>query len=295
MTAPLIIVPPVAITDAMLTACDVAEDTNPAWSGATTYGFEDRAYVGHTVYQSLAAGNLNHAVTDEVWWVEVGPTNRWACLDGSNSTQTANSTEMAYEFEPGQAVTSFALLNIDGCNTARLLVTQPSYGTLKDETYDLASIPDAPGWWEWLFGERTAPRELIVQDIPPIPGCTISIELDGTTALAVGVMQLGVAKEIGEGVLQGMRVGIKDYSRKETNEFGETVLVRRTYADTASFQVPIRNEHVENARTYLTGLRATPALWITARGVIYGFFQEFEITFAYSQVSECSLSIQGLS
>jgi hypothetical protein len=295
MTAPLIIVPPVAITDAMLTDTDVPEDTNPAWSSVTTYGLGARAYSGHTVYQSVQAGNLNHAVTDEDWWTVVGPTNRWACLDGSNSTQTAKSTSMFYEFEPVQAVTSLAVLNVTGCNTARALVEHPTYGTLKDTTYELASLPEAPGWWEWTFGERSAPTVLIVQDLPPLPGCTVTVELDGTTELAVGVLQLGVAKEIGEGVLAGMRTGIQDYSRKETNEFGETVLVQRSYADTASFDVPIRIEQVEDCKAYLTALRATPALWITPRGVIYGFFQEFEIVFAYTTVAECSFSIQGLT
>lgn len=294
MTVPLIVVPPVTVTDDMLTT-DVAEDTNPAWNSATTYGLNARAYLDHLVYQSLQAGNLNHSVTDADWWVLVGPTNRWACLDGSNSTQTVQALGMVYEFEPGQAVTSLALRNVDGCNTARAVVDHPTYGTLKDETYTLASLPAAPGWWEWTFGVRSAPRELVVQDLPPLPGCTITVTLDGTTDLAVGVMQLGVAKEIGEGVLQGMRVGIKDYSRKEVNDFGETVLVKRTYADTASLDVPIRNEHVQDCKDYLTSLRATPALWITERGTFYGFYQEFDITFAYSAVSECSISIQGLT
>lgn len=295
MSVPLVVVPPVSITPAMLTACDVPEDTNPAWSNATTYGLNDRAYVDHTVYQSVQAGNLNHAVTDEDWWVKVGPTNRWACLDGSNSTQTRQSTAMSYEFEPVQAVTSMAVLNVAGCNTARALVEHPAYGTLKDSTYELASLPEAPGWWEWTFGERSAPTVLIVQDLPPLPGCTITVELDGTTELAVGVLQLGVAKDIGEGVLSGMRLGLQDYSRKVTDDYGETVLAQGAFADTASFDVPIRTEQVEDCRAFLKSLRATPALWITPRGVVYGFFQEFEIVFAYSTVAECSLSIQGLT
>lgn len=299
MTAPLIVVPPVSITDAMLTDTDVPEDTNPEWDSGDTYDLGDRAYVDHVVYQSLQAGNINHLVTDEDWWVEVGPTNRWACLDGSNSTQTAQATSMFYEFEPVQGVTSLALLNVDGCNTARVEVVHPTYGTLKDTTYELASLPEAVGWWEWTFGERSAPRVLVAQDLPPLPGCTITVELDGTTDLAIGVLQLGVAKEVGEGVLAGMRVGIQDYSRKETNDFGETVLVQRAFAKTASFDVPILTAQVDACEAFLTSLRATPALWITTRGlnagVIYGFFKEFEIVLSYSAVAECSISIEGLT
>lgn len=295
MSAPLIVVPPVSITDAMLTDCTVPEDTNPAWSDVTTFATGDRAYVGHTVYQSLQDDNLNHAVTDEDWWAKVGPTNRWASLDGSNSTQTRQSTAMLYEFEPAQAITSFALLNVKGCNTVQLTVVHPTYGTLKDTTYELASLPEAPGWWEWTFGERTAPTVLIAQDLPPLPGCTITVNFAGTTELAVGVLQLGVSREIGEGVLAGLRMGIQDFSKKETDEYGETLLVQGTYADTASFDVPILTNQVDDVRAYLTSLRATPTLWITPRGVVFGFYQEFEIVFPYSTVSECSFSIQGLT
>ena len=300
MTAPLLILPPVAITEAMLDDTDVPEADYATWSSAATYGATDRVIRTHKVWQSLQAGNLNHTPeTSEDWWAEVGPTNRWALFDRSNSTQTRQANAMSYTLKPVQGITALWLGNVDGCNTARVIVTHPTYGTLKDATYNLASIPAAVGWWEWTFGERSAPPSLFVQDIPPLPGCTIQVNLTGTTDLAIGVLLLGVMKSVGEGVLQGARVGIQDFSRKETNDFGETVLVQRAYADTASFEVPIRTAQVDAAKALLTSLRATPALWIATRGisagVVYGFFKEFEITLAYANVAECSITVEGLT
>jgi len=296
MTAPLIIVPPVDITDAMLDYTDVGETEHPAWAVGTPYGLNDRVIRSHKVWQSLQASNVGHVPeTSTDWWALVGPSNAWALFDRSNSTQTKKPTSMTYRLKPVQAVTALALLNVDGCNSARVKVSHPSYGLIKGTTYGLASEPIDTGWWAWTFGERVAPTELVIQDLPPLPGCTIEVVLAGTTDLAVGVLLVGAVKSVGEGVLQGMKLGIKDYSRKETDDFGETVLVRRGFANTTSFTVPIRTPQLPAARALLSSLRATPCLWITPAAVVYGFYQDFEILLAYTSVAECSITVEGLT
>ena len=131
-----------------------------------------------------------------------------------------------------------------------------------------------------------------------ILGSDILVDFTGTTDLAVGVLLIGDQKKLGIGVRQGARVGIQDYSRKETNQWGDTILAQRAFAKRASFDVPVLAANVDETVEYLTTLRAIPCLWIGSSyysTIIFGFFKEFDVNIAYAAVSECSLSIEGMT
>lgn len=272
-----------------------------AYSGAATYALGDRAQdnTAHLIYESIQAGNIGHALTDAAYWIEVGPTNAWKVFDTSNSTQTAQASSMSYTIRPASSINSFAALNVTGATSIRVRLTHPSYGTVYDKTTDLASIPAEPGWWQWFFGTRTAPPLMVATDLPGLPGCDLVVDFVGTVDLAVGVLLFGQMRSIGLGVRMGARVGIQDYSRKETNDFGDTVLVLRAFAKRASFDIPIASEQVDAAIEYLSTVRATPCLWIGsnlyASTVVFGFYKDFDVNIAYRNVSECSLNIEGLT
>lgn len=304
MTNPLIVVEPVVVTDAMLLASDVPEADYPMWSAGVTYAMAARVIVttgAHRIYESLDAGNIgNDPATSPGDWVSVGPTNRWALFDTSNSTSTtATSAAMSYTVRPAQGINALAALNVVGANTIRVRITHPTLGTVYDITTELASQPPGPGWWEWFFGTRSAPPLMVATDLPGIPGCDLIVDFSGTTELSVGVLLFGEQRAIGLGVLQGVRVGIQDYSRKETNAYGDTVLMPRSFAKRASFNIPVQADQVDATVEYLTGLRAVPCLWIGsgnyASTVIYGYYKEFDVSIAYSRVSDCALQIEGLT
>jgi hypothetical protein len=297
---PLRIVQPQPVTDSVLIATDVAESAFPVWSAGTTYALGARVHLvsTHKVYESTIAGNIGNNPASTLQWVEVGPTNRWALFDRSNSTQTVKSTSFFYELAPVNAFNAVALLGLTGAQTLRVRVDHPTLGSLYDRTLDLTSLPAQAGWWEWFYGERRGPTLAVLADVPGIIGSELRIDVTGTTALAAGVLVFGQAKEIGLLVQQGARVGIQDYSRKEVNEFGDTVLVQRAFARRASFDLPIKAELVDEAIDYLASIRATPCLFIAPRyesAVIYGFYKEFDVNIAYSAVSECSLQVEGLT
>lgn len=299
MTTPLRIVQPLPVSDSVLVATDVPESTYAAWNIVTNYAKGARVYLAstHKVYESASAGNVGNDPATSPLWAEVGPTNRWALFDRSNSTQTAQSTSFYYRLAPTGAYNVVALLGLTGALTMRVRVTHATLGTLYDQTLDLTSLPVQSGWWEWFYGERRGPSLALV-DVPGVIGSELRIDVTGTTALAAGVLLFGQAKEIGLLVRQGARLGIQDYSRKERNDFGDTVLVERAFAKRASFDIPIKAELVDEAITYLTSIRATPCLFIAPRyesGVIYGFYKEFDVNIAYASVSECSLQVEGLT
>lgn len=302
MTSPLRIVQPQTVSDSVLVATDIPESAYPAWSNVTTYSAGQRVHLAstHRDYQSLLAGNTgNDPATNTTAWADIGPTNRWAVFDGSNSTQTEQSTAGYYRLAPVASFDTLALLNTTGLNAARARVTHPTYGSLFDRTIDVASLPAESGWWEWFYGERSAPTVALFEDIPGLLGSELRIDLTGTTGMAVGVIAWGQARSMGMGVRAGARVGIQDYSRKETNAYGDTVLVQRAFAKRATFDITIESSKVDESIDFLAAVRAVPCLWIGsaqyAATVVYGFFKEFDMNIAYTRVSECSISLEGLT
>jgi hypothetical protein len=298
---PLRIVQPLPVSDSVLVATDVPESAYPVWSAGATYGITDRVHLvsTHKVYESAINGNTGNNPASSLNWVEVGPTNRWALFDRSNSTQTAQANAFYYRLQPTGGFNSLALLGLTGAQTLRVRVTHPTLGSLYDRTLDLTSLPAQAGWWEWFYGTRRGPSLAVLMDLPGVIGAELRIDVTGTTALAAGVLVFGQAKELGIAVRQGARVGIQDYSRKETSPFGDTVLVQRAFAKRASFDVPVLAELVDEAVDFLTSIRATPCLFIGSgryeSTVLYGFYKEFDVNIAYATVSECSLQIEGLT
>jgi hypothetical protein len=297
---PLKIVKPQPVTDAVLIATDVPESSFPVWSAGTSYALGARVHLvsTHKVYESTIAGNIGNNPASAVQWVEVGPTNRWAVFDRSNSTATTKSTSFFYRLLPSGAFNAVALLGLVGAQTLRVRVTHPTLGLIFDRTVGLTGLPEQVGWWEWFFGQRIGPSLSVMTDLPGLPGSELRVDVTGATNLAAGVLLFGSAKDIGLLVQQGARLGIQDYSRKETNEFGDLVLVQRAFAKRATFDVPIKADFLDESINFLTSIRATPCLFIAPRyesGVIYGFYKEFDVNIAYASVSECSLQVEGLT
>ena len=139
----------------------------------------------------------------------------------------------------------------------------------------------------------------MVEDIPSYPNATLRIDVTSSGTAYIGAFIFGSARSIGIGVQQGVRLGIQDYSRKERNEWGDVVLTQRAFAKRASFQILVENKQLDNTYRLLTELRATPCLWIGSSDFnslsVFGFYNNFDISIAYSVYSECSIDIEGLT
>jgi len=307
----LVIVPPITITDSILIASGSPPETNvpendyAVWSSATTYAAGDRVIVlsTHKIYESLQSANSNkNPVTQPLWWVEVGPTNRWAVFDNSVSTQTRQATNITYTLEPGVAINSLAVLNITDATQLNITVQSPSFGSpgiVYFDSIDLSLFSPIPDWYNFFFGIKQRPTQHIALDIPGYTDAVFTIELIGGSDLAVGVISIGQQQRFGRGIKLGARVGIQDYSRKETNEFGDVVLVQRAFAKRANFDLLIDKGEVDTLQNYLSVIRATPALWVGSTAyestTLFGFYKNFEILINYPEHADCELEIEGLT
>ncbi len=303
-TYPLIVVQPLAITDAMVSApnTNVPEADYAVWSSVTTYALDARVILTstHKIYQSLQASNLNKdPVTQPLWWIEVSPTNKWALFDSAVSTQTKQASYIKYTVTPGQTVNAIAALNLTNATQIVITVTSASAGVVYSKTVDVSPAPATPTWWDWFFGIKRAQTQCVLVDLPSYPDATIKFELYGGSSLAIGVLLIGQQRAFGAGIKYGAKVGIQDYSRKEKNDFGDTVLVQRAFARRADFELMISADEVDSLQNFLSDVRAVPCLWVGSTEyeatTVFGFYKTFDILISYPTQSDCSLQIEGLT
>jgi hypothetical protein len=301
----LTIIRPLAVTDTILDSTDVPETDYAAWDIATTYGVGDRVILTstHRIYESLQTSNTGNSPTalGSAFWIDAGPTNRWAVFDTSVSTQTVQADSITYQLTPGEAVNSIGILNITSGTEINITMVSPgtgSPGIVYERTVDLSALPLTPDWWAWFYGQKSVPTQSIALDLPSYSDCEITIEILGGSDLAVGVVLIGSQQNFGLGIKYGARVGIQDYSRKETNTFGETVLVQRAFAKRANFNLLINKSEVDSFQNTLSTIRAVPVLWIGSTDyeatTLFGFYKNFDILISYPEHSDCELEIEGL-
>jgi hypothetical protein len=94
-------------------------------------------------------------------------------------------------------------------------------------------------------------------------------------------------------------IGITDYSRRETDDFGVTTVVERGFSRKMSVKIGVPFDSVDALQRRLSDLRATPALWVAddrlASLSVRGFYKEFELDLAVPPLSYCTLTVEGLA
>lgn len=302
MTSPLFVLNPLTVTPAMLTATDVTENDYPAIANSHVYALGDRVIstTTHKIYECiLAYTSAGSAVTpdaDPTHWTEVSATNRWKPFDTSNSTQVQKATSFYYELTPAIPCTAVAVLNA-GASTVRWRVTDATAGVVYDKTWNLFGSITEPSWWNVFFERRQYKTQQVAFDLPSYKDAVYRVDVAGALASA-GAILIGQGLSFGMGITQGVKLGIQSYSRIATDDFGETVFVKRLSARKFDIVVPIENKNLDAVYTLLSQLDAVPCVWSGPRYdamTIFGFYKDFQVLIAYTNYSEVSLSVQGLT
>jgi hypothetical protein len=264
---------PETITDAVLTSSSVAEADHAEWSAGTVYPMGARVIKAatHRIYESTAAGNVGaDPAGSSGKWLDVGPTNRWAMFDQALGTVTSAA---------GSIIVS---LDVDAVSAVALLDVVAATVRVEAAGYD-RTIAVGEGAVTFL----------------DLPAGTSAILVTVTGAGTVSVGTLLAGPLVALGVTEASpTAGITDYSRKETDDFGEVTVVERAWAKRMSTRSLIRTAALDDAVSRITAVRTRPSLWIGEAGTdsltIYGFFKDFSIEVGET-VSKLSLTVEGLS
>lgn len=292
---------PTPITDAQFVSSTRAENDYAAWSNATTYAEGDRVIstTTHRIYQSVQAGNLNHnpAADDGTWWIDAGPTNRWAMFDSAIGTLTSQATPLTVVLDTG-IINAIALLDISGTRVDVTMTDGAAGTTVYSRSFDIADDAILLDWWMYFFNPITAESTLLITDLPPYISGRLAVSIVAGTTAVCGTLAIGEIIEVGE-VRYGARLGITDYSRKETDDWGNTFVSERAYAKRFEVDVVIANTAVDYVAQQFAAIRATPVIWAGDAQyeslIAYGWLRDWGITIAYPAHSEASITIEGLT
>ncbi len=297
------IIAPVVITDAMLTSSNATETDYAEWNVATPYAIDAYVIRGslHKVYRALqattgAAPESNLTGSTPIWQL-VGATNRWKPMDARVGTQAVMANTLTYVLQPGR-VDSLSLLNIDASAASIVMKDAPGGSVIYSDTPDLTE-PCAPDWDSYFFSEVTRKTDYVITDMPRYANCELTVTLTASGDVALGVLVVGMVTILGD-TETSPSIGIKDYSRKETDTFGFETIVQRAYSKRMDLRTALAHEEVDPVARTLARFRATPVVWIGADNIftsliVYGFYRDFSVDIAYQSISYCTLSIEGLT
>lgn len=292
-----------AFQSSMLTS-STATEVYANWSSATTYPKDAIVIYGTRKYISLQASNTNKQpdLTSSVaWWSDYGPANRYAMFDSTISTGTTANLTMTVVLQPGAAIDSLALINLD-CDVVKITVRNGAGGPIVYEYTGGLSGTTVTDWYQYFFYDPLLKRtQLVFSGIPPYVNCHITLEFTSSTVMSVGECVFGTLTEIGMTQF-GASAGITDFSKKNTDEFGTITFVERAYSKRLSAQVLVRNSQLNRVQQLLYSLRATPSVWIGSDNsafeealIVYGFYKDFSMDISYPDHSMCSIEIEGLT
>lgn len=296
------IIKPITVDDTNFVSSTLTEADYAEWNSGTTYSIGNRVILTtgfHKIYESLTNSNLNNnPATSTTNWIEVSPTNRWAVFDESASTVSSGTAPIEWVVNTGR-IDSVAVLGLENATSVQIIGDSTADGEVYNQTITIEDGAAIGDWFAYFFSDIILKTEVIVNDIPLYQDLSVTIIINGASTVGAGLVLFGKTTEIGA-TQYNASSGIIDYSRKETDTFGKTILVRRKFSKRMNVNLLVENGIIDAVQATLAELRATPALWVGAQGqfellTVYGFYRDFNIDIAYTNNSLCSLEIEGLT
>jgi hypothetical protein len=288
------------IDDTSLTASSIGDtDDYALYSGATTYALGD-IVVGtdHHEYESLDASNTGNALSDAAFWLDKGMNRKWRMFDLSNSTQSTDADSIDVTVQVDGRANAVSLLNI-AADTAQIIVTTATDGEIYNQTFDLTSDSGINNWYDYFFEPIVRIGDLVITDLPLNGDPEIEVIATATgSTVKIGTLVIGQSIFLGATVY-GARLGIQDYSRKVTDDFGNWTIVERAFSKKADYKVWMDNAKIDAAAAFLATIRAVPCVYKGDGNYsalyIFGFFKDWNIEIPGPNKSYLNLSIEGLT
>lgn len=283
------------------------------YTGVTVYNPGDRVYVSylsdgiteifpHQIYEALVMTNDTYPPTNPTKWVYISSTNKWKMFDDYVNRQTESNAGVGYiEVEiDSSKCNRLGLANVDA-GSVEVTVTDLAHGDVWEEDTDMFESSFSTSWSTYFFGEFTY-KDYLVVNIPPFLSGTAKVKIiaksSGGTA-GCGTLRAGKAFYVGATKWDGM-AGIIDYSKKDTNVYGETYLNVGSYAKRVEIDVKVNVASFSSIQRKLADSRAQ-AIFLNANNattsqsafMLYGFIREFQEFYRTCNVANCTMTAEG--
>lgn len=293
------VIAPTTFVAATHLVSSTATEVYAAYNAGTTYAKDAFVDYGTHIYQSLVNSNTgNTPSTSPTFWVLVGPDNTHAMFDDQISTATTSASPLTVVLATGLA-NSLALFGLVGSQVTVNITDGVGGPNVYSRTVSLDGtfIFD---WYMYFFEPYVQVEELVLTDLPPYATARLTVSLTGPSTVQIGQLVFGTQYELGDAEY-GASVGIIDYSRKDTDEFGTTTFVERAFSKRMTARLMLDTVQISRVQQVLARVRAKPSVWVGVPGdstfnplTVYGYYRDFSVDVAYPTKSYCSLEIEGL-
>lgn len=289
-------------TDAILTSSNIPEDEHPAWVSGASYTALDKVIYNHKMYEAILthSGKTTTPNLDQLNWLDLGATNRFRMFDNIISSVSSKVGGIEFTLTPNQVIDSIALLNVNA-TTVRVVMTDPVFGVVYDRTKGLRGSSEVTDYFSYFFAPLVSLADLktaIFLDLPSYPTATTTVYISsGVSEVVVGEVVYGNQTQVGR-TNYGTAVGIKSFSRKETDEFGNVTVIKRKNSKYADYDVDIDNINLASVQRFFADIDSVPCVFVgnpdMEELIVYGFYSDFKATISFPTVSKCTLRVEGL-
>lgn len=296
------VIPPITITDAMVTSSTIAEPDvgEVLWVSGTTYAQGDQRILTstHKIYQRTVAGaGTTPPNLDPTNWVEVGPTNRWAMFDIYRNSPSTFDTPATVVLTPESRVDAIAIM---GTRINDITVTITVDGNVI-YTYSAAMTTRlVVDYYDYFYADFNFKNSALILDVPPVlhPVITISTTQQGSISSIV----LGRQTYLGY-----TRVGhtndALNFSVIERDTYGNSTLIPRRNIPRTQQEIIIDKKNLNDVIDVRNALRASPAVWSGLDDytegyfealLILGIYKNMSITLDYPEYATCTLELEEI-
>lgn len=286
----------------------IPEDTAEVWTSTKTYAKEAIVRYGIYLYTSLQDSNTNHQPSTtlsglDAWWKRTTVTNRGAAFDAALYTQSVapeGTTEITISFPWARGATGFGLLNMTGVTNVNIKVVDGSSTIVYNQDFNLLDGVD--NWWDYYAGLWDYKSDLTEFTSIPLVSGTFTATLTGGEP-AIGHIMVGETWTLGKS-LRNATAEIKDFSVYNTDDFGNTTVIQRSFAKTYNIEVSLDLSKADSTFKRLTNIRAKSCLWrgddvsLSDGGldflIAFGYFKRAPLTAQSASTATYNLEIEGL-
>jgi hypothetical protein len=292
------VIKPTKFDKSTMLVSTTAVETVALYNPVTTYAVDAVVLYNDYIYVSITDGHTGQQpdISPTKWKLKE-PGNVIAMFDTSVSTVTTSGTSLTVVVDT-KLCNSLGLLNLTGTEVTITGTDGPSGPTVYSKTVDLDGtiITD---WYDYFFAEYSPLTDLVLTDIPPYSTMRLTVTITSGSSVGIGVMTWVNLYTLGY-TQYGSSVGLRDYSIKETDEYGNIVLTERSFSKKMTANIMVDNYNFNKVNNLLTDIRTTPSVFIGSedsrfnQSIVFGYYKEYSVVISYPTMSMCSLEIEGL-
>lgn len=274
-------------------------DNTPAWQSGTAYVWGQKVIYNDKIY-TCAVGNSSTTPPDKNIneWAETGNTNPTKFQDDIVNTQTENgqdNLEIKINID-NNFVNGIAFFNMDG---KKVSIYDRNSVLLYEKSLTTRDVINT--WWQYFFGGAFT----FINDVWYLS----SLDLSGDIKMVIepnekganlGHLVVGKKRFLGH-TLYEPAISILDYSKKITDEWGNTRVREGKTAKYASVRVVMPTGQVDSNQKILARNAGKLCLFIgdeRDQGFeslsIFGLYKDMEMVIPNADMSELDINLEGV-